>query len=196
MRPLGGGSEVVKLLVGNKVDCDAVVPRAEAADWARRAGMMFIESSAKASVGVSQAFDEIIDKILENPVLLASTTPGKKKIDLRSAPHEGDGAGFYMYVESSWPNYPRVGPFALTSPSFEVAGGGAVAVRFWYHMNGYSMGNLSVEAFDGAAWTRAWTKVGDQGDSWQFAEVVPAASAVGRVRFGVRLFRAAPRGLE
>ncbi|KAH8061721.1 Rab18 family GTPase [Aureococcus anophagefferens] len=29
----GGGSEVVKLLVGNKVDCDAVVPRAEAADW-------------------------------------------------------------------------------------------------------------------------------------------------------------------
>jgi len=89
----GGGSEVVKLLVGNKVDCDAVVPRAEAADWARRAGMMFIESSAKASVGVSQAFDEIIDKILENPVLLASTTPGKKKIDLRSAPHEGDGAG-------------------------------------------------------------------------------------------------------
>ena len=89
----GGGSEVVKLLVGNKVDCDAVVPRAEATDWARRAGMMFIESSAKASVGVSQAFDEIIDKILENPVLLASTTPGKKKIDLRSAPHEGDGAG-------------------------------------------------------------------------------------------------------
>ncbi|KAH8080042.1 GTPase [Aureococcus anophagefferens] len=45
------------------------------------------------TIGVDfKAFD-IIDKILENPVLLASTTPGKKKIDLRSAPHEGDGAG-------------------------------------------------------------------------------------------------------
>ena len=68
--------------------------RSEAEDWARRKGMLFIESSAKASVGVQQAFDEIVNKILENPVLLASTTPGKKKIDLRGAPSQGsDGCG-------------------------------------------------------------------------------------------------------
>ena len=89
-----------------------------------------------------------------------------------------------MYVESSWPNYPRVGPFALTSPSFEAAGGGAVAVRFWYHMNalldGQPLGRGVRRTPRGA---RRRTKAGDQGDSWQFAEVVPAASAVGRVRF-------------
>eukprot|EP00629_Pelagomonadales_sp_RCC1024_P013061 CAMPEP_0119275770 /NCGR_PEP_ID=MMETSP1329-20130426/14382_1 /TAXON_ID=114041 /ORGANISM="Genus nov. species nov., Strain RCC1024" /LENGTH=198 /DNA_ID=CAMNT_0007276183 /DNA_START=213 /DNA_END=806 /DNA_ORIENTATION=- len=86
----GSGSEVVKLLVGNKIDREAVVPRADAEDWARRKGMLFSEASAKASVGVDQAFDEIVEKILENPVLLASTTLGKKKVDL-SAPARGAG---------------------------------------------------------------------------------------------------------
>ena len=66
--------------------------RSEAEDWARRKGMLFIESSAKASVGVQQAFDEIVNKILENPVLLASTTPGRKKVDLGRANADG-GAG-------------------------------------------------------------------------------------------------------
>jgi hypothetical protein len=89
----GGASEVIKLLVGNKVDCASLVTRSEAQDWARRKGMMFIESSAKASVGVSQAFEEIINKILENPVLLASTTPGKKKIDLNKSRLEGNTQG-------------------------------------------------------------------------------------------------------
>jgi len=89
----GGASEVIKLLFGNKVDCASLVTRSEAQDWARRKGMMFIESSAKASVGVSQAFEEIINKILENPVLLASTTPGKKKIDLNKSRLEGNTQG-------------------------------------------------------------------------------------------------------
>ena len=86
----GGGSEVVKLLVGNKIDRDAAVSRAEAEDWARRHGTIFVESSAKSAVGVAQAFDEIVNKILENPVLLASTTPGRKKVDL-GAPAGGAG---------------------------------------------------------------------------------------------------------
>ncbi|KAH8077337.1 Rab-like small GTPase [Aureococcus anophagefferens] len=86
----GGGSEVVKLLVGNKVDCDAVVPRAEAADWARR-GMMFISPPRRRPSACPRRLDRMSTD--GDPVLLASTTPGKKKIDLRSAPHEGDGAG-------------------------------------------------------------------------------------------------------
>ena len=87
----GGGSEVVKLLVGNKIDRGAVVTRAEAEDWARRHGTIFVESSAKSAVGVAQAFAEIVDKILENPVLLASTTPGRKKVDLRRSAHGQPG---------------------------------------------------------------------------------------------------------
>jgi len=88
----GGGTEVVKLLVGNKIDRDAAVTRGEAEDWARRHGTIFVESSAKSAVGVAQAFDEIVNKILENPVLLASTTPGRKKVDLGRANADG-GAG-------------------------------------------------------------------------------------------------------
>lgn len=41
----GGGREIVKLLVGNKVDKAAVVSREEAEDWARARGMLFLEVS-------------------------------------------------------------------------------------------------------------------------------------------------------
>jgi Ras-related protein Rab-18 len=73
----GGGREVVKLLVGNKVDKSSVVSREEAEDWARSRGMLFLESSAKTDVGITQAFEEVVEKILENPVLLLNTAPGK-----------------------------------------------------------------------------------------------------------------------
>ena len=78
----GGGEEVVKLLVGNKIDREVVVPRTEAAGWARRRGMLFVETSAKAAVGVTQAFCEVVNKILENPVLVTSTMSGRKRADL------------------------------------------------------------------------------------------------------------------
>ena len=54
---------------------------------------MFIESSAKSSVGVSQAFEEIINKILENPILLSSTVPGKRKIELHNSADVGNSQG-------------------------------------------------------------------------------------------------------
>ena len=73
----GGGGEVVKLLVGNKVDKPAVVSREEAEDWARARGMIFLEASAKTDVGIQQAFEEVLEKILDNPVLLVNTAPGK-----------------------------------------------------------------------------------------------------------------------
>lgn len=76
----GGGREVVKLLVGNKVDMNAVVSREEAEDWARARGMLFLESSAKSNIGVSQAFEEVVEKILDNPVLLVNTAPGKPAV--------------------------------------------------------------------------------------------------------------------
>lgn len=72
----GGGRNVVKLLVGNKVDMPArVVSTTEAQEWARSRGMLFVESSAKTRVGIQQVFEETVRKILENPMLCAGTSP-------------------------------------------------------------------------------------------------------------------------
>ena len=35
-----------------------------------------IETSAKTNDGITQVFDEVVQKILENPILLSSTAPG------------------------------------------------------------------------------------------------------------------------
>jgi len=60
-------SNPVKLLVGNKIDKsgDREVPREEAAEFARNKGMVFIETSAKTKAGIQQAFEEIVQKIMD-----------------------------------------------------------------------------------------------------------------------------------
>lgn len=80
----GGGRDVVKILVGNKIDKPRVVERERAEEWARSKGMLFLETSAKTDQGIKQAFHEAVEKILDNPLLLQNTTPGKPKVDLRS----------------------------------------------------------------------------------------------------------------
>ena len=60
---MGGGKEVVKLLVGNKVDQTAVVRREQAQEWAQSRGMLFMEASAKTKVGISQVFNEVVLKV-------------------------------------------------------------------------------------------------------------------------------------
>jgi len=45
-----GGANIVKILVGNKVDRDRTVPREEGEEWARDHGMIFLETSAKENV--------------------------------------------------------------------------------------------------------------------------------------------------
>lgn len=35
------------------------------------------QASAKTDVGIAQAFEEVVDKILDNPVLLVNTAPGR-----------------------------------------------------------------------------------------------------------------------
>ena len=74
---MGGGKEVVKLLVGNKVDQERVVQRKDAEEWARSRGMLFMEASAKTKQGISQVFYEVVQKVLENPALLSNTRPAK-----------------------------------------------------------------------------------------------------------------------
>ena len=62
----------VKLVVANKVDKDAQreVAREQGAAFARKHGTLFVETSAKANTAVSQAFEELVVKIMETPSLL------------------------------------------------------------------------------------------------------------------------------
>jgi len=66
-------SEAVLMLVGNKSDLpdeERQVPRDEGRIFAREKGMLFIEASAKTKEGVAQAFDELVQKIVDEPNLL------------------------------------------------------------------------------------------------------------------------------
>jgi len=76
---MNGGKDVVKLLVGNKIDQQRVVDRGTANAWARNKGMLFMEASAKTKEGISQVFNEVVQKVLENPNLIANTRPAKPK---------------------------------------------------------------------------------------------------------------------
>jgi Ras-related protein Rab-18 len=92
---MGGGKEVVKLLVGNKVDQPRVIQRDVADDWARSRGMLFMEASAKTKEGISQVFIEVVQKILENPTLLSNTRPAKpgNRATVGSAPQNPNSKG-------------------------------------------------------------------------------------------------------
>lgn len=72
-----GGKDVVKLLVGNKTDkvSDRAVSTKEGEAWARSKGMLFLESSATRQDEVNSVFEEVVQKILDNPALLAGTAP-------------------------------------------------------------------------------------------------------------------------
>jgi len=64
---------VVKIVVGNKLDKEfsRQVTTAEGAAFAERMGSLFIEASAKTAVGVREAFQEVVTKILDTPELWA-----------------------------------------------------------------------------------------------------------------------------
>jgi len=70
-------SEVRKMLIGNKVDKSEPrqVSREEGLAFAKKHAMLFIECSAKTRLGVQQAFEELVQKILETPALLSAPRP-------------------------------------------------------------------------------------------------------------------------
>ncbi|KAI0641761.1 ras-domain-containing protein [Trametes meyenii] len=104
-------SAVVKIIVGNKVDKEfsRQVPTAEGQAFATRMGALFVEASAKTSVGVQDAFRDVVARIIDAPELWQAAAsrarpaggarrdsgnddmPGS--IDLRQEPDEAEGGG-------------------------------------------------------------------------------------------------------
>lgn len=85
--------EVVKLLVGNKVDQERVVEREFANEWARSRGMLFLEASAKTKDGIAQVFSELVMKILGTPDILFSTRPVRRSVIESPTKSSSNGSG-------------------------------------------------------------------------------------------------------
>ncbi len=88
-----------------------------------------------------------------------------------------NGNGYYMYTESSNPNYPDKRA-DLISPTFDLIDLGDVVVKFWYHMFNNStgspiMGDLHLDVFHNNVWIEdVMTPIsGNQGDQWHEHEV-------------------------
>jgi len=74
--------DLVKMLVGNKCDLEShgerAVSKEEGLKTARKHQMMFIEASAKTREGVACAFEELVEKIIQNPQLWETAVNSKK----------------------------------------------------------------------------------------------------------------------
>ena len=80
------------------------------------------------------------------------------------------GGGKYLYTESSSCLNDTA---AVISPTFDVSSLISPFLTFYYHMYGAAMGTLTVYAStdNGVSWTSVWTLSGDQGNSWNQANV-------------------------
>ncbi len=88
-----------------------------------------------------------------------------------TGPSAAHGGSYYVYTESSSPNYPSKTAL-LEGPCFDLANTSEVELTFWYHMYGTSMGTLNVEVSeDCTSWTNVWSLSGNQGNSWYEATV-------------------------
>lgn len=79
----GTVEDAIKMVVANKVDLDTSrqVSKEEGLDFARKHGCLFVETSAKINIAVSQAFEELVEKILETPSLLDPASSSSLKLN-------------------------------------------------------------------------------------------------------------------
>jgi bacillolysin len=96
----------------------------------------------------------------------ASGTPSSS-----TGPSSATEGTYYMYVESSSPNYPSKTAI-FDGPCFDLTTESNANFNFAYHMYGSAMGTLALQAsINGTTWSTLWTKSGDQGNSWYDASV-------------------------
>lgn len=59
--------KAVKLLLGNKIDTERKVATVNAAKFARENGFLFAECSSKEGLGIVEAFDLLVHRMIEDP---------------------------------------------------------------------------------------------------------------------------------
>lgn len=86
---------VVKIVVGNKVDKEfsRQVPTHEAEAFAERMNSLFVEASAKTSVGVRDAFRNVVERIIDTPELWESSKTKARGKDGAGGGNAGSGSG-------------------------------------------------------------------------------------------------------
>jgi Ras-related protein Rab-18 len=67
---------VIKILIGNKIDLEdeRKVKKSVGEQFAKDNGMLFLECSSKTKIGIYQAFEEVVQKILDTDELLENTS--------------------------------------------------------------------------------------------------------------------------
>jgi hypothetical protein len=98
---------------------------------------------------------------------LSGSTPSSS-----TGPSSASQGSYYMYVESSSPNY-STKTSIFESPCFDLTSETEATLSFQYHMYGTSaMGGMVLEAStDGVSWTSIWSVSGNQGNAWLSATV-------------------------
>ncbi|XP_069763484.1 ras-related protein Rab-18-like [Narcine bancroftii] len=86
---------IVKMLVGNKIDKqNREVDRNEGLRFARKHSMLFIEASAKTCDGVTCAFEEVVEKIIQTPGLWEAENPKAVKLSDFGSNQDGACGGY------------------------------------------------------------------------------------------------------
>uniref|UniRef100_A0A7S3VUP7 Uncharacterized protein n=1 Tax=Dunaliella tertiolecta TaxID=3047 RepID=A0A7S3VUP7_DUNTE len=79
--------DAIKMVVANKTDLAGrrEVSAEEGHDLAKKHGCLFVQTSAKTNEAVDQAFDELLNKVLETPALLGGSQPSGVKLSAQAA---------------------------------------------------------------------------------------------------------------
>ncbi len=88
-----------------------------------------------------------------------------------TGPSSANTGSYYIYVESSNPNYPYKTAI-VNSPCIDLTGMNYAKCKFSYHMyGGFNMGKLYFDASidGGVTWNNIWAKSGNQGNQWHTA---------------------------
>lgn len=153
---------------------------------------------------LSESFDSSVPGSLSCGITSPGTLPAGWTLDASSTnawrPHSGSttssqtgpsgdrtsGSGIYLYTETSCST--ATWTAILNAPCIDMSAIAVPTLEFGYHMYGASMGSLTVEQWDGAQWNSVWTRSGDQGDMWHYAQVMlTPVTGISMVRFvGIR----------
>ena len=92
------------MLVGNKIDNSEarVISTEQGEELARKHSMLFIETSAQERIGVNEAFEEVVNQVIESPMIeeinihkRADRTEGNTRLNY---PKQNDNENSDSYV--------------------------------------------------------------------------------------------------